>query len=108
VRHYFLFGPKPPLTQPYNPLQKLAYTVAVALGILSVLTGMAIYNPNQFSLLAAMMGGFHRARIWHFAVMLSFLTFIAGHLFMVALHGWKNFVSMLTGWKRAPEYREVS
>jgi Ni/Fe-hydrogenase b-type cytochrome subunit len=108
VRHYFLFGPKPPLTQPYNPLQKLAYTIAVALGVLAALTGMAIYNPNQFSLLTAMMGGFRRARIWHFAVMLSFLAFIAGHLIMVALHGWKNFVSMLTGWKRDPEYRQVS
>jgi len=23
---------------------------------------------------------------------------------MVVLHGWNNFVSMLTGWKRDPEY----
>jgi len=105
VRHYFLFGPKPPQTQPYNPLQKLAYTTAVALGILAVLTGMVVYNPVQFSLLAALMGGFHWARLWHFAVMAAFLAFIAGHLIMVALHGWKNFLSMLTGWKRDPEYR---
>jgi Ni/Fe-hydrogenase b-type cytochrome subunit len=105
VRHYFLFGPRPPLTQPYNPLQKLAYTTAVGLGILSVLTGMAVYNPVQFSLLTALMGGFRLARVWHFAVMAAFLAFIAGHLIMVMLHGWKNFVSMLTGWKRDPEYR---
>jgi len=25
-------------------------------------------------------------------------------LVMVVLHGWNNFVSMLTGWKRDPEY----
>jgi Ni/Fe-hydrogenase b-type cytochrome subunit len=104
IRHYFLFGPKPPQTQPYNPLQKLAYTGAVALGMLSVLTGMAVYNPVQFSLLATLMGGFRWARVWHFAVMAAFLAFIAGHLIMVALHGWSNFVSMLTGWKRGPEY----
>jgi len=24
---------------------------------------------------------------------------------MVALHGWRNFASMLTGWKKDPEYR---
>ena len=24
---------------------------------------------------------------------------------MVVLHGWNNFVSMLTGWKKDPEYR---
>jgi len=105
ARHYFLFGPKPPVTQPYNSLQKLAYTCAVALGLLAVLTGMVVYNPVQFSLLAALMGGFQWARVWHFAVMAAFLAFIAGHLIMVALHGWKNFVSMLTGWKRDPEYR---
>jgi hypothetical protein len=23
---------------------------------------------------------------------------------MVVLHGWNNFVSMLTGWKKDPEY----
>jgi thiosulfate reductase cytochrome b subunit len=66
---------------------------------------MAVYNPVQFSLLAALMGGFRWARVWHFVVMAAFLAFIAGHLIMVALHGWKNFVSMLTGWKRDPEYR---
>jgi hypothetical protein len=27
-----------------------------------------------------------------------------GHLIMVILHGWNNFTSMLTGWKRNPEY----
>ncbi len=105
IRYYFLFGEKPPATQPYNPLQKLAYTIAVGLGIAAVLTGMAVYNPVQFSLLTTLMGGFHWARVWHFAVMAAFLAFIAGHLIMVALHGWKNFVSMLTGWKRDPEYR---
>jgi hypothetical protein len=24
---------------------------------------------------------------------------------MVVLHGWSNFVSMFTGWKKDPEYR---
>jgi thiosulfate reductase cytochrome b subunit len=105
IRHYFLFGSKPPQAQPYNPLQKLAYTTAVTLGILALLSGMAIYNPVQFSFLAMLIGGFHWARVWHFAVMTAFLAFIAGHLIMVALHGWKNFASMLTGWKRDPEYR---
>ncbi|PYV82112.1 MAG: hypothetical protein DMG93_13070, partial [Acidobacteria bacterium] len=39
VRHYFLFGPKPPSKESYNSLQKHAYTSAIVLGILSVLTG---------------------------------------------------------------------
>ena len=66
VRYYFLFGKKPELTEPYNPLQKLAYTSAIVLGVLSVLTGIAVWKPVQFSWLAWLMGGFHLARIWHF------------------------------------------
>ena len=31
VRHYFFFGPKPSVTEQYNPLQKLAYTSTVGL-----------------------------------------------------------------------------
>jgi len=104
VRHYFLFGPKPPVIEPYNPLQKLAYTAVIGLGALALMTGMAIYNPVQFSLLTRLMGGLRLARVWHFAVMTAFLMFIVGHLIMVALHGWSNFVSMLIGWKRNPEY----
>ena len=104
VRHYFFFGPKPPEREAYNPLQKLAYTSAILLGVLSVLTGIAIWKPVQFSWLAALMGGFHYARIWHFAVMWAILFFIFGHLVMVVLHGWNNFVSMLTGWRKDPDY----
>jgi thiosulfate reductase cytochrome b subunit len=51
-----------------------------------------------------MMGGFHYARLWHFVIMWAMLLFVLGHLIMVVLHGWNNFVSMLTGWKRDPEY----
>jgi len=32
------------------------------------------------------------------------LFFVLGHLVMVFLHGWNNFLSMLTGWKKDPEY----
>jgi thiosulfate reductase cytochrome b subunit len=32
------------------------------------------------------------------------LFFVLGHLIMVVLHGWNNFVSMLTGWKTDPDY----
>ena len=104
ARHYFLLGPKPPETQAYNPLQKLAYTSAIGLGVLSVLTGFAVWKPVQFSWLAWLMGGFHWARVWHFLVTWTLLFFVLGHLVMVVLHGWNNFTSMLTGWKKNPEY----
>jgi len=37
--------------------------------------------------------------------MWAMLAFVFGRLVMVVLHGWNNFVSMLTGWKKDPEYR---
>jgi Ni/Fe-hydrogenase b-type cytochrome subunit len=106
ARHYFFFGPKPQQMGQYNALQKLAYTSAIGLGALSLLTGIVLYKPAQFSWLAFLFGGFHLTRIWHFAAMCGFLAFIPGHLIMVALHGWSNFYSMLSGWKREPEYQE--
>jgi Ni/Fe-hydrogenase b-type cytochrome subunit len=104
ARHYFFFGPKPPATEAYNSLQKQAYTGALILSVLSVLTGLVVWKPVQFSLLGKLMGGFHYARIWHFAITWAMILFIFGHLVMVLLHGWNNFMSMLTGWKKDPEY----
>lgn len=104
VRHYFLFGPKPVPTEAYNPLQKIAYTSAIFIGAFSFVTGIVLFNPVQFSFLTGLMGGFHRARIWHFASLCMLAFFIFGHLMMVAIHGLNNFLSMLTGWKRDPEY----
>lgn len=107
VRHYFLFGKKPPVAEQYNPLQKLAYTSTVFFGVVSVWSGLVIYNPAQFSWLGWPIGGFHYARIIHFAAMCGFLAFIPGHIIMVILHGWHNFLAMLTGWKKNPEYLDT-
>jgi Ni/Fe-hydrogenase b-type cytochrome subunit len=97
ARHYFLFGPKPRERGTYNPLQKLAYTSVIGLGIAIVVTGFALYKPVQLSWLVAVLGGFRLVRIWHFVAMCGLLAFIPGHLVMVALHGWSNFASMWTG-----------
>ena len=104
ARHYFLFGPKPTATAQYNGLQKLAYTSAIAFGALSLLTGLVMYKPVQFSALGWLFGGYDGARLVHFLAMCGLLSFIPGHLAMVALHGWDNFASMVTGWKHRPDY----
>ncbi len=104
LRHYFLFGEKPPVDMAYNSLQKLAYTSALFFGVLSTLTGLVLFKPAQFWWLTFLFGGFRLTRIWHFVAMCGFVAFIPGHLVMVALHGWNNFYSMITGWKRDPEY----
>jgi Ni/Fe-hydrogenase b-type cytochrome subunit len=107
ARHYFFFGPKPTATGQYNPLQKLAYTTVILLGGLSLLTGMVMYKPAQLSSLGLLFGGYHGARLLHFLAMCGILAFIPGHLVMVALHGWDNFASIFTGWKRHPEYASL-
>lgn len=104
VRHYFLFKPKPEPLEPYNPLQKLAYTSTIVLGVVAVITGILLFQPTQFALPVKLLGGFGMIRIYHFATMIGLLSFVPGHLLMVALHGWSNFYSMLTGWKHNPGY----
>ena len=93
-------GPKPTVTETYNPLQKMAYSVALLLIVVSLVTGFALYKPVQLSWLVDALGGFRLTRIWHFAAMCGLLAFIPGHLVMVALHGWSNFAAMWTGGKR--------
>jgi thiosulfate reductase cytochrome b subunit len=104
ARHYFLFGPKPPITAQYNALQKLAYTAALLLGGLLMWTGAVMYKPAQLSLLGAPLGGYHNARVVHFLAMCGLVAFVPGHLIMVAIHGWDNARSIVTGWKRHPGY----
>lgn len=104
ARHYFLFGPAPPATAQYNGLQKLAYTSALGFGALSLLTGLVMFKPVQFSALGWLFGGYDGARLVHFLAMCGLLSFIPGHLVMVALHGWDNFASMVSGWKHKPAY----
>ncbi len=104
ARHYFFFGKKPEEFEPYNPLQKLAYTTAVFLGAISMLTGLVLYKPVQLKYVAFLLGGFHLTRIWHFTAMIGLWAFLPGHLLMVAIHGWDNFASMLYGWKKMPKY----
>jgi thiosulfate reductase cytochrome b subunit len=104
VRHYFLFGPKPVPVEPYNPLQKLAYTTTLGFGLLAVLSGLALARPVQFGGGPSPDWGFAALRMIHFGAMLGFAAFIPGHLFMVSWHGWSNFASMWTGWKKDPDY----
>jgi Ni/Fe-hydrogenase b-type cytochrome subunit len=100
MRHYFFFGPRPAHCGTYNPLQKLAYTTAIGLGLSLTVTGAALYKPVQLSGLVWSLGGLRLTRVWHFAAMIGLLGFMPGHLIMVALHGWSNFASMWSGSRR--------
>jgi len=102
VQYYMGIRKSHPPSGKYNALQKLAYTTVSLVGLAAVLTGMSLYWPVQFSWIASFFGGYDVARYWHFICAASFLFFLAGHIVMVVIAGWANFVSMITGWKSLP------
>ena len=100
IRYYLRIRKVHPPVRKYNSLQKLAYTTIPAVALGSVASGIAIYWPVQFHWVTALFGSYDTARIWHFIFMATLVIFFAGHLFMVVIAGWSNFLSMITGWKR--------
>ncbi|MFQ5894837.1 MAG: cytochrome b/b6 domain-containing protein, partial [Nitrospinota bacterium] len=84
----------------FNPVQKLAYWSALLAGLLSVLTGLAIYKPVQLAWLTQLFGGYQPSRLWHFLAAVFLVAFTGAHLLMVAAHGWRRGLApMLVGLK---------
>ena len=100
IKYYLRIQKEHPTTKKYNALQKSAYTAIPLIALGSILTGIAIYWPVQFQFVTKMFGNYDIARYWHFVFMAALVLFFFGHLFMVAIAGWWNFVSMITGWKK--------
>jgi thiosulfate reductase cytochrome b subunit len=69
----------------YNAVQRLLYVVVLLVGIVIVLSGLAIWKPVQFAPLTAVMGGYDTARIVHFLAMAGIVSFVAVHLALVLL-----------------------
>ena len=97
VLHDLGLRKRPPPPRKYNGAQRLAYTGVVAMGALSILTGLALYKPVQFAWLTALMGGYDRARLWHFLLTLGYVAFFVIHIAQVARAGWNNCRAMVIG-----------
>ena len=101
----------------YNAAQKIAYTTVIVLAAIVVLSGFAILKPTQATLLTTLMGGYEFARFLHFAGTIGLMAFFLVHVLQVARAGWRNLLSMITGYERvdtpeptpddAPEREEV-
>ncbi|MFZ3034170.1 MAG: cytochrome b/b6 domain-containing protein [Parvibaculum sp.] len=85
----------------YNAVQKALYLGVLALGVLVVLSGLAVWKPVQFHLLASLFGGYEGARIVHFLCMSGIVGFVIVHLTLVALVP-SVLLPMITG--RAPKH----
>lgn len=70
----------------YNGMQRLAYTGALALAVLLVASGLALYKPVQLPLLVALLGGYDAARAVHLLSLAALAGFTAIHVAQVLLH----------------------
>jgi thiosulfate reductase cytochrome b subunit len=90
-----------PPQEKYNAAQQVSYSAIVLMGVLSVISGFAIYKPAQLYWLTALFGGYGAARLVHFALTLGYLLFFVVHIAQVIRAGWNNFRSMVIGWEMA-------
>jgi thiosulfate reductase cytochrome b subunit len=83
----------------YNAAQRIAYTAVLLMGAGSLVTGLAIYKPTQLHWITTLLGGYEWARWEHFWLTMGFCVFFLVHVAQVALAGWNNFRSMVSGYE---------
>ena len=83
----------------YNAAQRIAYSMIIAMGLGSILTGLAIYKPFRFNWITALCGGYEFARILHFVLTIGYVLFFLIHVFQVIKTGWNNFRAMIAGFE---------
>ncbi len=91
-----------PAQTKYNGAQRIAYTLVIAMGAAMLATGVAIWKPTQMHWLTTALGGYEMARWLHFWTTIAFLGFFVLHVGQVALAGWNNFRSMVSGFEVQP------
>ncbi|WP_375414863.1 cytochrome b/b6 domain-containing protein [uncultured Bradyrhizobium sp.] len=69
----------------YNYVQKLLYAGIITVGVLIVLSGLAIWKPVQLQYLTALFGGYDFARYVHFICMASIVAFLVVHVALALL-----------------------
>jgi thiosulfate reductase cytochrome b subunit len=80
----------------YNTVQKLLYIGIITVGILTVVSGLAIWKPVRFSVLMMLFGSFQTARLIHFICMTAIVLFVVVHVSLALLVP-RTLVTMFTG-----------
>jgi thiosulfate reductase cytochrome b subunit len=80
----------------YNQVQRLLYIGVLSLGVLVVLSGLAIWKPVQFQTLAKLFITFQGARWVHFLCMSGIVLFLIIHVALALLVP-KTIVGMVKG-----------
>jgi thiosulfate reductase cytochrome b subunit len=94
--YYLRLREEAPPQDPYNGLQRFAYTGVLGLAILAVLSGLVLYKPVQLRWLTALFGGYDPARAVHLLVLSLLAFFTVGHVLLVAFHP-RTLIEMVTG-----------
>jgi thiosulfate reductase cytochrome b subunit len=80
----------------YNAVQKALYLGVMLVGILIVISGLALWKPVQFSELASVFGSFQNIRLVHFFCMTAIVAFIVVHVSLALLVP-QSLVAMVSG-----------
>ena len=96
-KYYLRLRGEHPKQGKHNALQKLSYSFIIVLGVLSIFTGWAIYQPTQLWWLTTVFGGFQAARYWHFWAVWLFVGFTLVHVVMVFVADPPSLRAMITG-----------
>ena len=110
LRFYLFVRKDHPPQAKHNALQKSAYFAMPVLGILIVLSGLAIWKPVTFSFITALFVNYKWARFVHFVAMALLLLLALVHVFMVFAVDPYSLRAIVTGWynsARSPEARNA-
>ena len=80
----------------YNAVQKILYIGIILVGVLTVISGLVLWKPVQFSELATLFYDFQTARLVHFLCMAAFVLFLIVHVTLAVLVP-KSLVAMING-----------
>jgi len=80
----------------YNAVQKLLYIGVIGVGFLTVISGLALWKPVQFSELFALFGSFQNVRLVHFLCMTAIVLFVLVHVALALLVP-RTLLAMITG-----------
>jgi thiosulfate reductase cytochrome b subunit len=80
----------------YNAVQKALYLGVMLVGVLIVISGLALWKPVQFSELADLFGSFQTIRLVHFLCMAAIVAFIIVHVTLALLVP-RSLLAMLSG-----------
>lgn len=110
VKFYLFVRREHPKQAKHNALQKGAYFAMPLLGVVIVMSGLAIWKPVSLGFITAVFVNYKWARFIHFAAMGVLILLSLVHVFMVFAVDPYSLRAIVTGWynrDRSPESRNA-